>query len=205
MRGHFFCPKRRQTPRIEAEKSRRACPPTSRLTSSAIDHAVRRRRIFTPTPISPIELRETHPPFARHEKPGKPERDGFLAERERLEAVLFQRLQSARRQGEASSQSSSRYRVQLVVSSPDFTLPQPKTQSSLTFGFTRFFPFFREDGAPCAPCSRAAPCLPETTKDGKVSGRWVLYLEGYKPKDKNIKCLWRTLIGMLGEQELGPR
>ena len=35
--------------------------------------------------------------------------------------------------------------------------------------------------------------------------RWVLYLEGYKPKDKNIKCLWRTLIGMLGEQELGPR
>ena len=194
MRGHFFCPKRRQTPIIEAEKSRRACPPTSRLTSSAINHAVRRRRIFTPTPISPIELRETHPPFARHEKPGKPERDGFLAERERLEAVLFQRLQSARRQGEVSSQSSSRYRVQLVVSSPDFTVPQPKTQSSLTFGFTRFFPFFREDGG-----------VPETTKDDKVPGRWVLYLKNFRPSNKSIQHLVCKLVARMDKQELGPR
>ena len=84
--------------------------------------------------------------------------------------------------------------MQLVVSSPDFTLPQPKTQSSLTFGFTRFFPFFREDGG-----------VPETTKDDKVPGRWVLYLKNFRPSNKSIQHLVCKLVARMDKQELGPR
>ena len=47
--------------------------------------------------------------------------------------------------------------------------------------------------------------MPETTKDDKVPGRWVLYLKNFRPSNKSIQHLVCKLVARMDKQELGPR